>query len=98
MTKKYISREAAISALRLVEVRDSAYNFPAGMLSELKRIPAADVVEVVRCRECEFWERDRITCEGVARCRTGESGVRYRSGHDYCSRGILKRKDGGQDE
>lgn len=42
----YISREAAISALRLVEVEESSYNFPAGMLSELKSIPAADVVEV----------------------------------------------------
>lgn len=86
----YISREAALTVLDWDCASQDALN-------AIKAIPAVDVVEVVRCRECEFWERDRITCEAVARCRTGESGVRFRSGHDYCSRGILKRKDGGQE-
>lgn len=57
-----------------------------------------NAVPVVRCGECEFWERDRISCEGVARCRTGESGVRFRAKHDYCSRGVLKGKDGDDNE
>ena len=35
--------------------------------------PAADVVEVVRCGECMFWDAPP-SCEGLARCRTGESG------------------------
>ena len=50
-------------------------------------IPAADVRPVVTCGECEFWNRERISCEGLARCNTGESGIRYRNRDDFCSRG-----------
>ena len=46
-----------------------------------------DFVEVVRCRDCKFWGRERISCEGLARCNTGESGIRYRNQNDFCSRG-----------
>ena len=42
---------------------------------------------VVMCRECKFWDREHISCEGLARCNTGESGVRYRNQNDFCSRG-----------
>lgn len=52
------------------------------------------LVRAIRCGECKFWERDRISCEGVARCKTGEGGVRFRARNDYCSRGIPKCKDG----
>ncbi len=48
MAKYYIELEAAISKLRLVEVREVQKNFPAAMLAELKTIPAADVKPVVR--------------------------------------------------
>ena len=51
--------------------------------------PAADVVEVVRCGECMFWDAPP-SCEGLARCRTGESGVRFRNASDFCSRGERK--------
>lgn len=53
-------------------------------------IKAADVVEVVRCGECMFWDAPP-SCEGLARCRTGESGVRFRKAYDFCSRA---QKDG----
>ena len=56
-------------------------------------IPAVDAVEVVRCRECMFWNKERVSCEGLARCLTGESGIRYRTKDDYCSRG-QRREDG----
>ena len=60
---EYIEREAAISKLRLVEVREASINFAASMLSEIKRIPAADVQPVrhgrwvvhgqdIYCSEC----------------------------------------------
>lgn len=63
----------------------------------IEEAPTIDAVPVVRCEECEFWERDRISCEGMARCRTGESGVRFRAKYDYCSRGIPKGKDGNKE-
>ena len=88
MAKEYIERETA----KMAVVEDLGKGHSP--FNAIAMLPAADVVPVVRCRDCEFWERDRITCEGVARCRTGECGVRFRAEHDYCSRGILKRKDG----
>ena len=49
-------------------------------------IPAADVVEVVRCRECVHWRGENDICKGI--------GIDFRA-DGYCSEG--KRKDGGQD-
>ena len=57
MSGDYIRREAAISALRLVAVRETSTNFYAAMLAELKGLPATDVVEVVRCADCKYDER-----------------------------------------
>lgn len=92
MSGDYISREAAISKLRLVEIREASINFPAAMLSELKSIPAADVVEVVRCRECRYaydtvcgWCCSHGICVD---CIVGEDF--------FCADG--KRKDGGHDD
>lgn len=51
----------------------------------LDYFPAADVAEVVRCKDCMFWRRDRISCEGYAMCKTGEGGIRFRRENDYCS-------------
>ena len=45
---EYISREAALKAI---------YTSTAPAL-EVRAMPAADVVEVVRCRECENWDTD----------------------------------------
>ena len=45
----YISREAAISKI-LSEPTDAHY--PSWYAEKLKQIPTADVVDVVRCKEC----------------------------------------------
>ena len=50
MIKEFIEREEALSAIKQAfekGERPSLY---------IKRIPAADVVEVVRCRECVHWK------------------------------------------
>lgn len=49
-------------------------------------MPTIEAEPVIRCKDCAFWESKRVSCEGLARCRTGESGCRYRFGHDFCSR------------
>lgn len=48
--------------------------------------PTIEAEPVIHCKDCAFWERKRVSCEGLARCRTGESGYRCRFGHDFCSR------------
>ena len=53
----------------------------------LQEAKPVDAVQVVRCDKCKFWDRDHISCEGLAKCLTGESGFRYRNRDEYCSRG-----------
>lgn len=54
------------------------------MPNNLKPCPL-NVVEVIRCGQCKFWNREHISCEGYAKCNTGESGIRLRRKNDYCS-------------
>lgn len=44
------------------------------------------LVAVVSCKDCMFWQRDNISCEGYAMCQTGEGGLRFRREYDFCSR------------
>lgn len=83
---EYIEKEIAVRGLRMGHDEDGA-----AYVSAIP--PASDVERVIRCRDCEFWERDRISVEYMARCRTGESGIRYRAGWDFCSKAIRKEKN-----
>lgn len=51
----YIDREAAIKA---VNWQSAITMTRAAMTYAIKSIPAADVVEVVRCRDCKHYDRD----------------------------------------
>lgn len=89
--KEYIEREAAIKRFNfaVLDCLGMESTIRAGdIIKALESVSAADVREVVTCDGCKFWDRERISCEGLARCNTGESGVRYRSRNDFCSRGI----------
>lgn len=84
---EYIEREAAIAAAFTASaIGNTAYRDVYDTANRLRLIPAADVVPVVRCKDCRYWDRARISCEGLARCLTGESGIRYRKADDFCSR------------
>ena len=52
---EYISREAALDLLKLVEYKESSINFAGVMIRELREMPAADVRPVVRGE----WVADR---------------------------------------
>ncbi len=95
MTKEYIEREKAIK--EAIAERDLHSPFTPELsgwrvgaekvANRLASIPAADVVEVVRCRECFFRELDGAdipVCTGaMAYCNTPDDW--------YCSCG--KRKE-----
>ena len=57
------------------------------------RIPAADVVEVVRCRECKYWEHRPDRQYDL--CAYLFGAKRSCNPEDFCSRGERK---GGQEE
>lgn len=85
MMAEYIEREAAIKALQPTHA--PAIN--EVLASVLRRVPAADVVEVVRCRDCKHRaEDDFCTGRGWPDQLVADDG--------FCEKG--KRKEGGQDE
>lgn len=65
-----ISRQAAIKAIDDLpncyngysDTYDKAY-----IIGTLEELPTIDAVEVVRCRECKWWERDAIFADGWCR-------------------------------
>lgn len=93
MPKEYIERGALLKDLGLLAMYQYGERKQGilGVRETIKNRTAADVEEVVKCKNCTFWDREHISCEGLARCLTGESGIRYRSCKDYCSRD--KRKE-----
>ena len=52
MAKEYIERGAALDTL-LFEMSGTGYQSRA--MDAVRFVPAADVVEVVRCKDCKFW-------------------------------------------
>lgn len=57
-------------------------------LAELiNEMPSADVVEIVRCKDCEYWDSKEKVCNhcwgGLENCRENE----------FCSRGERKETD-----
>ena len=94
MNEEYIKKEDAIAVIDRCRERlqgnGSTYEF---MLEMIADIPLADVVEVVRCRECKYKE---LMDEGVTKyyyCALEDRPNRQWSvdDTDYCSWG--ERKD-----
>ena len=81
----YIKREDAIDT-----VLDVYYNTPDIDLSgkrleaAILNIPAADVVPVVRCKDCRL--RGREECAMFYRCEYGEQHT-WETDNDFCSYG-----------
>ena len=77
---EYIDREAANLALA-----EQGFDWDKAKQA-LASVPAADVVPVVRCKDCENAENE---CGGMIICRVYKHIMWL---HDFCSYG--KRKDG----
>lgn len=79
--KKYIEREAAVD--KLIPICKSASFRNRNVLSTARKcleaieaIPPADVVPVVRCRECVMWDKYENTA-GCGYCRNKRFIFRY---------------------
>lgn len=100
---EYIDREAAIKAGENADcavIADYAESCKADYLREIiKSVPAADVVPVVRCRNCKYFNHGRMECENEAVSTDHEGGAQYSLNFwldDFCSGG--ERKDRGADD
>ena len=80
----YIRREDALFAVRKAERGGSmtALTRLERAYAEIRGMPAADVAEVVRCRDCRYFK--------MYKCRMG-----YSNHDDYCSHG--ERRGGDND-
>lgn len=91
MTDEYIRRADALHALY------EDYAYPA--MDIIKGVPAADVVEVVRCRDCakHYVVLGRDMCAKNA-SGSGDHliGLSATLPDAFCSRGV--RKDGGEND
>lgn len=99
--KEYIEREKALE--KVIEVKHHDPELSGDVLHryikeiDLKDIPAADVVEVVRCKDCKY---SGMYCFGTSKeetlacLETEEDGfIRFATSvkaDDYCSRGERK--------
>lgn len=82
---EYIDREAAEDAVGEAHLKG------LNPLWELRDVPAADVVPVVRCKECKYAYINSFSAtSGVALC---SSSAKVMQQDDFCSYG--ERKDGG---
>lgn len=91
----YISREAALKAAN--EWVNEACMAPVMRISrlfdKLAKVPAADVAEVVRCKDCDAWKRN----VGIADSPNGhcfEHDIDT-NGQDFCSYGEYQTNTGG---
>ena len=83
MAKEYIPREAA---LELLKDDDRCGYLSSG---DILSIPAADVVEVVRCKDCKYHKDTSIKMYAYC-CPIGQTVLK----DDYCSYGERRDNNG----
>lgn len=98
MAKEYIEREVISEGIRKYYYKNppnSSYQegFDRG-LDKAQRVildaPAADVVPVVRCKDCHW--RGREECAMFYRCECGEQHT-WETDNDFCSWGERRDRD-----
>ena len=78
MMNDLISRQAAIDAVRTYY--DEQYAHADSIEDLIEKLPSADAVEVVRCKDCAYRDHDR--CEIWEYCKVPDTG--------YCYEGVKK--------
>lgn len=86
---EYIEREAAIRKIN-GEFPDAHY--PSWYAALLEEVPAADVVEVVRCKDCKYrgWVQEPCHGKTVHYCKLTENRV---EDNNFCSYGERRESD-----
>lgn len=100
---QYIDREAAVKLLRnqaheALEYSDTECEVLSSVADELEDFPAADVVPVVRCKDCVYSipagkENFR---EGLVVCTVLNEDYAYVMKSDFCSYGTFKEATNGE--
>ena len=76
-----IERRVAMKAVRCAWLAAEA----------LEKIPAVDAVKVVRCKDCQFWQRHTQVNRDYGKC--GRFGTVTTRCNDFCSLGAKKSEE-----
>lgn len=93
---EYIEREALIAKFKQMELGEHGLVerlFADGVYAVIAALPAADVVPVTRCKDCEYGDYDSKP-DGAMVCLRTKDGF-WRKETDFCSYGTPKN-DGGE--
>jgi hypothetical protein len=100
---KYINADTVIQALREIidQHKDSkmftrTVRAAENMITIIKRMPSADVVEVVRCKDCKWWVEGPENYEGIPqnKCHYFADDDSYNIlPDDFCSRAERKETE-----
>lgn len=93
---EYITKEQAVDALKETLWDDDFDEFLMHYFElSIKKVKPANVVEVVRCKDCRYFENVTTSGRGYCHCTLiGICNIVYRD--DFCSNG--KRNDGGESD
>lgn len=93
MPDEYISREAALKYIKSEQCRTCSDIGLCGncavlvAVKLLEKVPAADVAEVVRCRDCKHLVNATINANGFLICDISDMEI---APDDFCSRGVTE--------
>ena len=85
MPDEYISREAALTALQDSDL----FNTTERQLRAIRELPAADVAEVVRCKDCKNLVNTTINANGFLICDISDMEI---APDDFCSYGERRKR------
>lgn len=86
MTDEYISRAEALADFEACNAANPHWT-PQRVKTLLLRQPAADVAEVVRCRDCKYLVNATINANGFLVCDISDMET---APDDFCSRGVTE--------
>ena len=81
LEKKYYSGSQVFDIIKELPEKEFL-----SMLNTFAKERGADVVEVVRCKDCEFYDEDEKWCRRLGLCGAF-------NGNDFCSHGEMKEND-----
>ena len=90
MPDEYFSREAAVKAAHewVSEACMAPVMRVSRLFDKLAKVPAADVAEVVRCKDCDAWKRNvGIVDSPNGHCFEHDIDT---NGQDFCSWGATE--------
>lgn len=82
---EYIERGTALRVAHIMRPEDKRLE------AEMANIPAANVAPVVRCKDCQFWQRHTQVNRDCGKC--GRFGTVTTKCNDFCSLGVKKTEE-----